>query len=228
MLENGEAITARTFVSNISPYQVHGEMLPEDIRSRLYLKRLGNLRPSVSAIAVYLGMKPEFRGLVQGDIVNWYSTNDHSRIFRRIQESRDWVPDHLMLLAKHDASGNDTLTILYLVDGTCPNLWIEKKEKLCEQIIRQADTVYPGLIKCIDVIATASPATFERYTGNKNGAFFGFENTSDIYGEAKLPVKFHLDNLYNTGHWGLSGGGVWNVMVNGYNTSKWVLKEMNK
>ncbi|MBD3239100.1 MAG: hypothetical protein GF331_00835 [Chitinivibrionales bacterium] len=60
-----------------------------------------------------------------------------------------------------------------------------------------------------------SPLTYERYTGNTAGALYGFENTSSLYGEARMPTRTHVHNLYQVGHWQRPGGGVWNVMVNG-------------
>jgi hypothetical protein len=63
------------------------------------------------------------------------------------------------------------------------------------------------------------------YPANTDGALFGFENTCSLYGEAKLPITMHLDNYYRTGHWGISGGGAWNVIANGFRTAQCILHQ---
>ncbi len=225
VLESGEEIGAGIVVSNISPYLIHRTLLPENARSNLAIRRLGNLRPSLSAVAVYLGLRQGFAGGIGGNIVHWFSTNDYNRIYRQIGANFEWEPEQMMFIVKKDAEGKDTLTILSLVSGASPHLWSKCKKIFTERIIHQADLIFPGLKENIVTCESATPATFERYTGNTAGALFGFQNTCERYGEAKLPVRFHLDNLYNTGHWGLSGGGVWNVMVNGHRVSKKILEE---
>jgi prolycopene isomerase len=105
--------------------------------------------------------------------------------------------------------------------------WAEDKKRLGEAMLAKACELYPGLPAMIDYVEYASPATFERYTRNTAGALYGFENTADMYGEAKLPIKTYLPNLFQVGHWGKPGGGVWNVMLNGYTASKLILRELD-
>ena len=78
----------------------------------------------------------------------------------------------------------------------------------------QTGKLHPEINKYIELMEVGSPETFERYTGNTDGALYGFENIKTMYGEAKLPITTHIPNLFQTGHWGKPGGGVWNVMVN--------------
>jgi prolycopene isomerase len=80
----------------------------------------------------------------------------------------------------------------------------------------------------VEVMETGSPATLERYTANTAGALYGFENTCEMYGEAKLPIRTHLTNLYQVGHWGKPGGGVVNVMTSGYTGYHVIMREHDR
>jgi prolycopene isomerase len=92
-------------------------------------------------------------------------------------------------------------------------------------MIATSEQILPGLSKHIQCKVTASPSTFERYTGNTKGSLYGFANSSDRYSEAKIPMQTYIPNLYQTGHW-CRGGGIWNVMESGFTVSKMILKKM--
>jgi prolycopene isomerase len=91
-------------------------------------------------------------------------------------------------------------------------------------MIQKLEELHPGIKEMIELVEIGSPDTFNRYTLNTDGALYGFANVKDLYGEAKMPVTTHLPNLFQTGHWGKPGGGIWNVMYNSYIASKIILK----
>jgi prolycopene isomerase len=228
-LENGQIIEASSFISNISPYQLYNYLIPATSRSKLVINRLQQLHPSVSVAAVYLGMQPSFREIVQGNIINWFSSDNYEEIYNSIKSGKGWKPDQMMLMPRFSEEYfKNTLTLLSLVDGNKAALADIDKKQIEHEMITCAENIYPGISKCINTSETATPSTFERYTGNTCGALYGFENICDRYCEARMPQKYPLNNLYNTGHWGLSGGGVWNVIVNGFRTSIVVIKEAEK
>jgi len=225
-IEKGEEFEADIFVSNISPYLIHNELLYEKSRSKRWIRRLNNLQPSVSAVAVYLGMKPEVGEIVPAGVSSWFSSLDYKQIFDNVMNNRKNEIDHLLFLRPPENSDNSTLMLLNLTKKSYSGNWKDDKLRIAERMLLQAEKLYPGINDMIEVGETASPFTFERFTGNTDGALFGFENIKELYGEAKMPFKIHLSNYYRTGHWGRSGGGVWNVMVNGYTASKIILKDL--
>jgi len=219
-LADGEVIEARTFVSNISPYALHRTLIPGPARSKLWLRRLSALKPSFSCIGVYLGLSADITQALDAAINFDYSTDDHTALFQNIMENRLDAQDHLIYLAGEGPTGKPTLTLMRFakIDGSAD--WKRDKLPLAESMVAAAEKRIPGLRDAIAVMEIGSPATFERYTGNTNGALYGFENTKEIYGEAKVPITTYLRNLFQVGHWGRPGGGVWNVMYNGYTASK--------
>jgi prolycopene isomerase len=220
----GDEYRAPLFISNISPYRLHFDLLPEESRSKRWMRRLGNLSPSISSLSVYLGMTPDVGRLIDRAITFWFASRDHEAIYEAIDANDRREIDHLVFLRSTDAEKHPTLTLMNFVKKSYSGNWREDKHRMADAMLQRAEQLYPGISACITLSETGSPATFERYTGNTDGALYGFENTSDIYGEAKMPIQTHVANLFQTGHWGKPGGGVWNVMVNGYTAAKMILR----
>ncbi len=212
-LKDGTEITAKTIVSNVSPYLLHRELLSDDLRGRFMLRRLGNLHPSVSSMIVYLGMKRGFEKVHPKSIVFEYDHTDYTKMFDEIVAGRRFGMDHLISLRSlHDP----TLTLMNFASASASNSWKEDKKIWADAMLDKAEKLYPGLRGYVEAVEIGSPATFDRYTYNTDGSLYGFENASSMYGEAKMPHTTHLPNLFQVGHWGRPGCGVWNVMSNAY------------
>ncbi|MFW5775525.1 MAG: phytoene desaturase family protein [Chitinivibrionales bacterium] len=224
----GDEFVGDVVISNISPYALHTEILDKQHRSRRWMRRLSNLEPSVSCVAVYCGMHQSFTDMMQDNILFWFDSPNHERIFARIRDNKRSVMDHLILLRTVDDPSRPALTLMHFVNKAYSDNWKETKKEIADTMIAKADQIIPGLSERIVLSETGSPETFERYTGNTHGALYGFENTKSIYGEAKMPITTHLSNLYQVGHWGKPGGGIWNVMVNAYTASKAILQSHGK
>lgn len=216
----------RIAVSNISPYLLHSELLEQHNQGKRWLKRLSNLKPSTSCVIVYLGMKPQFHYLVPNTFSFWYQTSDFNSIYMNIINNHKENLDHLISLKGTDEGNYPTLTLMHFVQKSLSNNWHSDKMVIAEKMLSKLDTLYPGIRNYIEIMEVGSPETFERYTGNTGGALYGFENVKDMYGEAKIPNTTHISNLFQTGHWGKPGCGVWNVIHNAYGTTKVILNSM--
>ncbi len=221
----GEEFAAPLFVSNISPYSLHFDLLPEHARSKRWMRRLRNLSPSISSLSIYLGMAPEIQRVLHSPIHFWFDQRDHESIYAPIDQNTQKNINHLVFLRSVENSEKPTLTIMNFIRKSYTANWRDEKKRMAEAMINKAEVLYPGISSLIRTQEIGSPATFERYTGNTEGALYGFENTKEIYGEAKMPIITHLSNLFQTGHWGKPGGGIWNVMVNGYTAAKMILRK---
>jgi phytoene dehydrogenase-like protein len=224
---NGEAFDAGTVISNISPYHVHRQLLNQEARRGLWLKRLGRLQPSPSCVAAYLGLSGSIDELFPNTINFWFASDDPSYPFLRCLQQDPSELDHLILLATRTAEPPPTITLMTFAHKHQSSDWRRDKLQIAEAMMHKAESLYPGLRDRVVCREIASPATFERYTGNTGGALYGFDNDRDMYAEAKLPITTYLSNLYQTGHWGKPGAGLWNVMLNAYRTAKTVERNMN-
>lgn len=220
----GDTYEAHTFVSNVSPHILHGSLLPEGSRSRRWLRRIGNLNPSLSVTGVYLGLTPAAASLVRDGVTLWLSEDDHAAVYRRAREGDILGDHHLVALRGTGETEYPTLLLMKFCAQDGSQNWHEDKMRVAEQVLTRAEKLFPGLRDGIEVMEVGSPDTYQRYTGNAQGAIYGYENTADLYGEARMPSRTHLHNLYQTGHYQRPGSGVWNVSMNGRVVAKRILK----
>ena len=85
-----------------------------------------------------------------------------------------------------------------------------EKERISDACAEAIDARYPGFKSAIDIIDVATPATFERYTGNWKGTFMTWMIGSDFqkkHGYVQKTVP-GLDNLYLASMWTFPPGGL--------------------
>ncbi len=100
-------------------------------------------------------------------------------------------------------------------------------KKECADIIikRVEEKIIPGLRDYIEILDIATPMTYLRYTGNRNGAIMGFRpsfrNIRNNVAHYSTPVK----NLFIGGQWAELGGGIPNAVKAGVNSALLILKK---
>jgi phytoene dehydrogenase-like protein len=77
----------------------------------------------------------------------------------------------------------------------------EEKKKIVEQVIARLDQIYPGLAHQVDMWDAATPATFERYTGNWRASYMGWLFTPESMMRSIDKTLPRLDNFYMIGQW---------------------------
>lgn len=225
VLETGEVIEGREFISNVSPYILMDNLLEPPFVNRLWKRRLSNLTCSASAVAVYLGLDKDISDLLPGNIHFWYDHGDFNKMQVRINNCSSDLIDHLVLLKTPDASDQKTLFLMSYINYRHTTNWSTVKETIGTRMIDLAEKIIPGLSGHIQCKVFASPCTFERYTANSEGSLYGFTNSADRYHEAKIPMQTYIPNLYQTGHW-CRGGGIWNVMESGFTVSRLICEKL--
>ncbi len=221
---SGEEIEAKIFVSNINPYVIHNKIVPLEWRNKIWQIRLTRLRPSVSAFALYCGLKYPL-DLPGGNAIYFtFAHTDFPGIFQSFENIGSKDPEHLIFLQTIQPGEPPNLMIMTFCRGESGGGWKNLKRQLTEKVILAGEKYIPGLRDSIDIIETATPATFEKFSANTAGALYGFENTKDVYGEAKLPITTYIRNLFQTGHWCKPGGGIWNVAECGYTAANIILR----
>ncbi len=105
-------------------------------------------------------------------------------------------------------------------DGKRGEKYRQLKEKVANLFIKYAEDVIPDLSKHIIVKETATPLTFENYTGNSEGATAGFSWNAQT--QFKLKQKTPIRNLYQVGHWSWTPGGFVTSMLTGIMASKYI------
>lgn len=91
-----------------------------------------------------------------------------------------------------------------------------EKARWIETLIRRAERdLIPGLQEMIEVREAATPLTNWRYTGNTEGAIYGFEQSMQNAYMNRISNRTPIKGLYLNGAWGNPGGGYAGVLPSG-------------
>jgi phytoene dehydrogenase-like protein len=81
--------------------------------------------------------------------------------------------------------------------------WERESDGHLRGLLERSARVIPGLLERLVHSEAATPATLERYTRNRRGAAYGWEQTPHL-----ARVRHGIRNLHLAGHWAETGGGV--------------------
>jgi phytoene dehydrogenase-like protein len=96
----------------------------------------------------------------------------------------------------------------------------ELKRKAMDALIAKAEAVIPGLRSRIEFAEAATPLTYERYTGNTDGATsaWSWDPRKRFYekGPASLAIDTPIPNLFIGSCWANQIGGIPSAIAAGY------------
>ena len=133
--------------------------------------------------------------------------------------------------------GKTSVTVSYYT--TNRDFWIDArkndrpkyrqaKEEFTKKIIDLLDKTLGGIKDSIEVIDIATPATFQRYTGNWKGSTQGWLPGKNLLAKSPVGFKFPgLKNFYYSSHWNQPGGGLPIAIKTGRDVAKLICKEHN-
>ena len=75
----------------------------------------------------------------------------------------------------------------------------------------------------------ATPVTFERYTGNREGSIQGWKMTPKMVRRMNLPMRpTRLPNMFMIGQWVYVGGGIPPSIMGGQKMADMVAKQLSR
>jgi phytoene dehydrogenase-like protein len=242
-LTGGETLPARAVVSNASALTTFREMVPEGAVTEDYLKKLSGYKPSISSFIVWLGLNHDIR-----DKTNAFSTHVSSglspdqdyqaKLNGDIGNGSFGVAVYDNIFEGYSAHGTSTLQLIFLC-GYEPwrrfeadykaghkNGYHKEKARWTDILIKRAErNVIPGLSSMIEVKESATPLTNWRYTGNTDGAIYGFEQSMDNAYMNRIENHTPIKGLYLAGAWGNPGGGYGGAFRSGQKTFQALMEE---
>ena len=103
----------------------------------------------------------------------------------------------------------------------------EVKQRIQDMVTRKVDELFPQIVGNYVVLDSATPLTYERYTGNCKGAYYGFKKTRSFVCDKSRPTgKGLLDNLYLCSQWTSSTGGCMGIMQEAIRTANLIMREL--
>jgi prolycopene isomerase len=204
---------------------------PEHL-SNNFVRHLKSLTPSMSVFMVFLGLKDIKRHGLMDKTTLWYIHKSYSAvdkfddIYKDIYAGKvDMDKDHVVITAALD---EQTITMYVGVPYKDERYWQRQKNSFCENIIKRAERLIPGIMANIAVKETATPSTFYKYTLNHKGAMYGWASSPGQIGADIMPVATPIQKLFLCSHWsttGLGQGGIMSVAYTAMKTSEYLLSQ---
>ena len=218
--KKGEEIQAEIFVSNIDPKQTFFSLLDKNIVDDSYIRKIENMKESVSFFLLYLGLdnKIDLKGLKRG----FYHTSNDLTF-----SDNDWF--YISVPTEVDPSlAPDNKQIISVVVSSRENYddiddWVAYKDKMKKHTINYLENFVPEIQDHIEVIDAATPKTLYRYTLNSKGAAYGWAVTVDQTWSNRLSHTTPFKNLFLAGHWTNPGPGICAVVSSGWRVANMIL-----
>jgi phytoene dehydrogenase-like protein len=239
----GESIEAQAVVSNASATTTIQNMLPEKAVPAAYLQKIQSLRPSLSTFIVWLGLNRELRHKIRGSGIQVSSGRgpeaDYDSFLKgEIDKGSFSVCLYDNIFEGYSRPGTSTVMLLFL-GGYEPwrpfeadyragrkDAYRQQKQAWADTLIRRAQqAVIPGLSDMIEVSEAATPLTNWRFTGNTQGAIYGFEQSLDNAYMNRIENRTPVKGLYLASAWGNPGGGYAGVLRGGEKTFQEMMED---
>ena len=190
-------------------------------------------RPSLSAFIVWLGLKEALPpGLSSAEyhvnLPDGPEAEYRAALSGDVQRGAFIATLYDNILPDYSPPGTATLSLLFL----CAHApwqpfaedyargrkaaYREEKRRWADTLVRRTEQwIFTGLAARIEVMTTATPLTCERYTGNPEGAIYGYEQCVENAFVSRRPIRTPVKGLYLTGAWTFPGGGFSGVLRSG-------------
>lgn len=216
-LQSGRQISARYVVSNADANQTLLSLIGQEFLPPNYVNELKNMRVGESHFTLYLGVADpkvtDYEGM-------YFAKNDiHQPMFILVPSKRD---------PASAPAGKHSIFVATMFPHEYDKIedWKSCKTEMERKTIDEMAKHIPGIREKIEVIESATPLTYFRYTLNVKGSAYGWSHTPDQIYTRRLGNKTPVRGLYLAGHWTRPGGGIQSVLTSGKITSNLILEEI--
>lgn len=169
-------------------------------------KRIKSLNVSDSFIIIYLGLNCNLSKYNLVSSMGYFSSFELGSMLNRDENVSFGVSFPSLIDETLSPAGHSNVVIHY---PFCYNKNIRKpdKEKIADKLIIQLETLIPNFREHIVYRSVADPDSLYRYTGNCQGAAYGWKQDTRLF----LNLGFFrsiAENFYIVGHWAGYGGGI--------------------
>jgi phytoene desaturase len=221
-LNGGERLAAEVVVSNADARQTFERLLPAEALPERFRRRLGRMRPSVSAFVLFSAARldPAAHGLSHEHFV--YPSGDHDANFDGVLQGAlggTWFSVPTMHDPTLAPEGEHVVVFSSLMAYDIGEPWEQAKPRYTELMLEAVERTLPGYREALTFADSATPETFQRYTLAEQGAAYGWENTPDQTVPKRLDYRTPVEGLYLAGHWTHPGTGSIRCLLSGAQTA---------
>ncbi|GAB3669780.1 phytoene desaturase family protein [Actinocorallia lasiicapitis] len=225
-LDGGDVVRAGTVVSNADATATFTQMVGPDHLPAGFLKRLGRMTPSLSAVIVFIATSLDLRAMGGVHEVFRPLHLDHDATHADILAGRPGgmygtIPT--LASSRVAPEGEHLLTVHSLAPFDLGRPWKPELPAYTDRVVAEFDRVFPGLADNITYLETASPTALARHSGNRDGAAYGWANSPSQTGGKRSPHVTPLKGLLLSGHWTQPGTGSLRALVSGMHTAQLAL-----
>ena len=245
IIENGKAvgvqlgdesvIKGKWIVSNSDIQKTTFDLIGKEQLSKKYTAYISSLEKSVTGFSVFLGLDIHLDNYPSHIAYNIKAESYLERIAKGKYDPEEVlirIPDKIDPSLRNDKGS--ALTLLTFAPYNLDENWgtgkekdqkehyTKIKEKYTERLIQIAEKVIPNLSKHIVYKDAATPLTFERYTLNSQGAWYGVKK-GQKRPKQQTPIKKLLLAGGNT-----QGAGVPSCFFSGIKAGEMILKKLKK
>ncbi|MBU0503878.1 MAG: NAD(P)/FAD-dependent oxidoreductase [Candidatus Omnitrophota bacterium] len=232
-LKNGNIFEAKYIISNADAIETFDKLLYKKTEE---LKKIKRMDIAPSSFIVYLGLNENFIKQVNDPCNIWpFSTYNLGKTPVNSKNAILIGKPLLSLITfpySHDITYKNckkpTMQLMALTSYESKVFWAKNRDKLTDRLIKEAETIFPSLKKCVVFKESATPITCYRYTSNSNGSAFGWASTVKQINPLSSPAKTSIKGLFLAGHWctvGSGQGGIPKVAFSGRRTASLIFKE---
>ena len=228
VLADGSVIGADVVVSNADPRQTFEDLVGADLLPPRLLGRLRRMRPSLSAFLIFAGSTLDFAALGASHDNFLFDHWDHDRTIADVRAGRPGGTSvNVPTLVDPDLApaGEHAVIVRALAPYDVGEPWRDRKAAYADELLAACERAYPGFRESLTFWEAATPLVLERYSGNLQGACYGWEISPEQVGSQRASHETPIRGLYLTGHWAPEGAGSFRTMTSGVNTAQLVLAD---
>jgi phytoene dehydrogenase-like protein len=231
----GKTFTAKAVVSNASPFATFGKMIEDQTLVADYQAKCRQYSVSLSCFQVFLGLKEDLVkkvGITDSEVFYESSYDIDASYAGALRADVENGGFGLSLYDNiydgYSPAGKNTINILTLQGydhwekfeksyfAGDKQEYRKEKERMADVLIRKVEkALLPGLSSAIEVKETGTPLTNVRYTGHHRGAIYGWDQTVNNSGSARVGHTTPIKNLFLAGAWSKPGHGYGAVIPSG-------------
>ncbi len=238
--DDGSEILSPYVICNVNPITTCLDLIGREKIPSWYLRRLGWGEIGTSLFCVFMGLdcSCDELGLHNHEIA-LNTSYDMEKPYQMARTSLDYEPSMVVMtpynVVDPDFSPPGT-TNLVLAKLTYGDLWtrlspaeyIDTKNRLASRLIAMAENAAPGITRHVEEVEVSTPLTNMHFTGNVDGAVYGYVNTPQEAAIMRLPNRGALEGLYFANAWMRLGGGFQPCIDSGYTAAQEALEDMER
>lgn len=222
-------IPARVVVSNADATTTLATLIGDGHLPRPYTRKLERLKPGLSGFSVYASTSLDLHALGATHETFVFRHWDHDETYADIVAGRPggmWMSIPSLVDPSVAPEGRHTVILTSLARHDAHD-WPAESERFAALLVDELEAIFPGFRDASTVHATASPPTFARATGVRDGAIYGWEMTPQQTASGRLTHDTPIGSLYLSGAWTQQGHSCLRTLVSGEQVARRVLADLD-